>query len=183
MDITDITPGLDRLIIDLDQLETDLKPLLADLGTISSKLPLLDKAKLYVLTSYAIESLLFSSLRLNGVDTKNHAVFTELTRVRQYFDKIKQIETPAPQRESAVDTQAAIRFIRSDLAGNKELKNKLSEQLAKERTKAALNASKGAMKRSADEAEGPKAGVPAAGSSQGQEATSKRSRHSWVKKK
>lgn len=59
MDITDITPGLDRLITDLDQLETDLKPLLADLGAISSKLPLLDKAKLYVLTSYAIESLLF----------------------------------------------------------------------------------------------------------------------------
>lgn len=100
-----------------------------------------------------------------------------------------------------MDTQAAIRFIRSDLvstcqtehvrivvtntyqAGNKELKNKLSEQLAKERAKAALNASKGAVKRSADEAEGPAPGVPTTGSNQGQEATSKRSRHSWVKKK
>lgn len=59
MDITDISPALDQLVADLDQLETDLGPLLGDLGAASSKLPLLDKAKLYVLTSYTIESLLF----------------------------------------------------------------------------------------------------------------------------
>lgn len=54
------------------------------------------------------------------MDTKNHAVFTELTRIKQYFDKIKKIETPAPERESAVDTQAAIRFIRSDLVSTRQ---------------------------------------------------------------
>lgn len=59
MDITDIGPGLDQLSTSLDQLEADLKPLLGDLSTASSKLPLLDKAKLYVLAAYTLESLLF----------------------------------------------------------------------------------------------------------------------------
>jgi exosome complex protein LRP1 len=56
-----------------------------------------------------------AALRLNGVETKDHAIFTELTRVKQYFAKIQKIETPAPERENTVDTRAAIRFIRSDL--------------------------------------------------------------------
>ena len=139
MVVTDITPQLDQLDIDLDQLEEALKPLLGDISDISSKLPLLDKAKLNVLVSYAIESVLFckprtnillllflalwlltlevASLRLNGVDAKNHAIFTELTRVRQYFEKIKKIEEPVPERETTLNTQAAIRFIQSDLVG------------------------------------------------------------------
>ncbi|KAK3330929.1 Sas10/Utp3/C1D family-domain-containing protein [Apodospora peruviana] len=151
MDVTDITPQLDQLDMDLDQLEEALKPLLGDIGDISSRLPLLDKAKLNVLVSYAIESLLFSALRLNGVETKNHAVFTELTRVRQYFDKIKKIETPAPEREKTLNTEAAIRFVRADLADNRGVKAQLTEQIAKERAKAAIKAAKEEKKRAADE--------------------------------
>jgi len=51
------------------------------------------------------------------VETKNHAIFTELTRVRQYFDKIQKLENPppAPERETTLNTQAAIRFVRADL--------------------------------------------------------------------
>ena len=59
MDVTDITPQLEQLDVDIDKLQEALKPLLGDIGDVSSKLPLLDKAKLYVLVSYAIESLLF----------------------------------------------------------------------------------------------------------------------------
>lgn len=57
------------------------------------------------------------ALRLEGVDAKNHDVFRELTRTKQYFDKIKKAETPPePRPEGAgVDTQAAIRFIKADL--------------------------------------------------------------------
>ena len=62
MDLSDITPQLDQLDLDLDQLQEAMKPLLEDVGDISSKLPLLDKAKLYVLVSYAIESLLFCKI-------------------------------------------------------------------------------------------------------------------------
>ncbi|CAL3968376.1 unnamed protein product, partial [Diplocarpon coronariae] len=34
-------------------------------------------------------------LRLHGVNAREHPVFKELTRVKQYFDKIKAAETPA----------------------------------------------------------------------------------------
>jgi exosome complex protein LRP1 len=62
MDVTDISPQLDQLDEDLEKLAPALQPLIKDVGNISSKLPLLDKAKLYVLTAYAIESLLFCML-------------------------------------------------------------------------------------------------------------------------
>lgn len=58
MDVTDLIPQLDKLDTDIDDLEDVLKPLLK-LGEVSSRLPLLDKAKLLVLSSYAIESMLF----------------------------------------------------------------------------------------------------------------------------
>ena len=59
MDVSDITPELEQLDVDLDKLQDALQPLMGDMGDISSKLPLLDKAKLYVLASYALESILF----------------------------------------------------------------------------------------------------------------------------
>lgn len=65
MDVTDITPQLDQLENDVDNLEDALKPLLGNLGDIAGKLPLLDKAKLYVLATYSIESLLFCKSRLH----------------------------------------------------------------------------------------------------------------------
>lgn len=57
--IKDITPDLSRLDTQLDALEDTLQPLLGNLEGMSSQLPLLDKAKLFSLTAYAIESLLF----------------------------------------------------------------------------------------------------------------------------
>lgn len=114
-DVSDITPHLDRLDGDLDKLEDSLRPILNNLGEVASKLPLLDKAKLYVLATYSIETALFSALRLNGTDAKEHPVFKELARVRQYYEKIKKAEEPPEQRTQSVNTQAAIRFIKADL--------------------------------------------------------------------
>ncbi|KAH8168224.1 hypothetical protein CIB48_g90 [Xylaria polymorpha] len=97
--------------------------------------------------TYSIESMLFSALRLNEVDAKEHPVFKELARVRQYFDKIKNIEFPPQKPEMSLNKEAAIRFIRADLADNKEINTKLSEMIAKERAKAALKSSKIGEKR------------------------------------
>lgn len=58
-DVKDITPDLRKLERQIDNLEEDLEPLFEDLQGMSSQLPLLDKAKLYSLTAYAIESMLF----------------------------------------------------------------------------------------------------------------------------
>ena len=71
MDVPDITPSLEKLNVDLDQLEAALKPVLGDVGDVSSKLPLLDKAKLYVMVTYAIESMLFCESNLVHVDIQS----------------------------------------------------------------------------------------------------------------
>lgn len=60
MDASDLTPMVDDLRDSVDDLEIALAPLLRqNHAEITSKLPLLDKAKVSVLTTYAIESILF----------------------------------------------------------------------------------------------------------------------------
>lgn len=110
---------VEDLSVNLDDLETSLTPLLNQaLSTTTSRLPLLDKAKICILAAYAIESLLFSYLRLNGVDAKEHAVFKELTRVKAYFEKVKQAELGPSTRPTTLDKAAASRFVKHGLAGN-----------------------------------------------------------------
>ncbi|KAI0967768.1 hypothetical protein F4678DRAFT_444564 [Xylaria arbuscula] len=138
MDPADILPSIERLDDAVDDLEEALQPLIDNVTDVASRLPLLDKAKFYVLMTYSIESMLFSALRLNGVDAKEHPIFKELTRVRQYFDKIKNVEFPAEKPQQSINKEAAIRFIRADLADNKEVNTKLTEMIARERAKAAL---------------------------------------------
>jgi len=123
------TQEVQSLVEDLggnvDDLERALTPILKTaLSASASKLPLLDKAKLYVLATYAIESVLFSVLRLNGVDAKSHPVFQELSRVKEYFAKIKSAETAGTKRSSAVDKAAAGRLIKHGLAGNERYDRK-----------------------------------------------------------
>ncbi|CAJ0548249.1 Ff.00g050030.m01.CDS01 [Fusarium sp. VM40] len=139
-DVKDITPDLDRLDDQLDDLEETLQPLLGNLEGMASELPLLDKAKLFSLTAYAIESLLFSSLKLEGSDTQTQAVLTELKRIQQYFGKIKNIEAPPAEesRSMTVNQEAAARILKADLSDNKTISNRLAEKIAEERAKALL---------------------------------------------
>ncbi|KAJ2902762.1 hypothetical protein MKZ38_000116 [Zalerion maritima] len=142
MDVKDITPLIANLDDDLDNLEDALAPLMDDLSGTANKLPLFDKARLYIWATYAIENIMFSSLRLNGVDAREHKVFGELSRVRQYFHKIARLQEKDKQKDERpqdqkVDTQAAIRFLRSDLGDDKTVKTKLNQQLLKEKLKAA----------------------------------------------
>ena len=133
MDSTAIIELIDQLDDDVDDLEESLAPLLKTaLSESASKLPLLDKAKSYILVTYAIESILFglsqtylsalshtnyhpAYLRINGVKARDHPVFKELTRVKQYFDKIKAAEEPPAERTTTLDKGAAARFIKAGL--------------------------------------------------------------------
>lgn len=54
-------------------------------------------------------------LRLNGVDSKEHSVFRELTRVKQYFEKIKAAESAGTKQNAMLDKAAAGRFIKHAL--------------------------------------------------------------------
>lgn len=133
MDPTHLQPLLDQLDDNVDDLEEVLQPILdSGLLKISNKLPVMDKAKLHVLVTYALESLIFcmcclvnklifylqdwiAYLKLHGVDAKQHSVFRELTRVKQYFDKIKALETEPEERPMTLDKGAAGRFIKHGL--------------------------------------------------------------------
>jgi exosome complex protein LRP1 len=138
-----------------------------------------------------------AALRLNGVDTKNHAIFTELSRVRQYMEKIQKLENPPPEREKTVNTEATARFLRSDLvcawvaptsilkktltseqADNKDIKAKLSELIAREREKAAAKAA-AEKKRPAEDS----AATDSSAAETGPEKSSKRQKHKGNKKK
>lgn len=58
-------------------------------------------------------------LRLHGVKARDHPVFIELTRVKQYFDKIKKAENPEDFKPAVtLDKGAAKRFIAAGLSGN-----------------------------------------------------------------
>ncbi|KAM5442488.1 hypothetical protein MferCBS31731_002366 [Microsporum ferrugineum] len=139
---TDLKPLLEQLEDDIDDIEDALEPLLEHgLAATSQKLPLMEKAKLHVLLTYSIESLIFSYLCLNDVDAKEHPVFKELARVRQYHEKIKTLEAPQEKRTMALDKQAAERFIKHGLAGNDKVDLERAEREAKDKAMAQLRAS------------------------------------------
>jgi exosome complex protein LRP1 len=143
---TDLPDLVEDLEVNIDELSTVLAPLLdAQLSTTASSLPLLDKAKLYVLAAYSIESLLYSTLQASGVNAKEHAIFKELARLKGYFGKIKSIEertitAPAAAPKSKLDVGAAARFIKHGLAGNDKYDLERAERMAKERARAQLKA-------------------------------------------
>ncbi|KAF2397464.1 hypothetical protein EJ06DRAFT_150303 [Trichodelitschia bisporula] len=140
---TDITSSVEQLASSIDDVETALEPLLSTaIADYTAQLPLLDRAKAYVLAAYTIESLLYSSLRLSGQDAKSHPVFTELQRVRQRFEKIKEVEAGDTQPSMALDKSAAQRFISAALAGNDKIDKEIAEAKAgqEERLKAKIEA-------------------------------------------
>jgi exosome complex protein LRP1 len=63
-----------------------------------------------------VDQICIAYLRLNGVKAREHPVFKELTRVKQYFGKIKAAEAPSREQPTAnLDKQAAARFIKAGL--------------------------------------------------------------------
>lgn len=72
MDLTDILPSLEQLDDALDTLEDTLEPLSENMSDMASKLPVLDKAKLYVLMAYSIESILFCETATDGFLSKRN---------------------------------------------------------------------------------------------------------------
>lgn len=71
MDTSRMLSSLEQLDDEIDDLEDSLTPFLhTNVSDLASKLPLLDKAKLYVLVTYAIESMLFcKSDRMTRADS------------------------------------------------------------------------------------------------------------------
>jgi exosome complex protein LRP1 len=161
---TDLPDLVEDLEVNIDELTSALTPLLnTPLSTPASSLPLLDKAKLYVLAAYSIESLLYSTLQASGVNAKEHAIFKELGRLKGYFGKIKSVEErsqAAAVPKSRLDVGAANRFIKHGLAGNERYDLERAERVAKERARAHLKAQQINKKFDDDGVAAPKATTP-----------------------
>lgn len=96
--------------------DTVLKKLLAiPTETLDEKLTTLDKARLNVTLCYAIDSLFWAFLTVQGISPREHAVKKELDRVRQYMGKLKEIEEKDRKPEQRVNKDAAKRFVRNAL--------------------------------------------------------------------
>ncbi|KAJ3721895.1 Sas10/Utp3/C1D family-domain-containing protein [Lentinula raphanica] len=98
----------------LDEVETAIAPLFSGKQTLPEillALEPLEQAKLQTVLPYLLYDLIFIYLRTRGIDPKSHPVVSELERVRQYFEKIKNAENP-PVRATQVDKAAANRFIK-----------------------------------------------------------------------
>ncbi|KAK6521053.1 hypothetical protein TWF506_001286 [Arthrobotrys conoides] len=155
---SELWPALDDFEDSVDDISKTLKPLLEqNLPKHASMLPLFDKAKLYIITTYALETLLYTYLETSTTPTAEHPIMKELTRVRQYFQKIRDIESKEPKQEETapvasssarVDTRdnlvldkaAAGRFISAALAGNDKYDIERAEntRLQKEKAKEKL---------------------------------------------
>lgn len=172
---TDLPELVEDLEVNIDELSEVFSPLLSNpISKTAASLPLLEKAKLYVLAAYSIESLLFSTLQASGADARSHALFTELGRLKGYFGKIKDAEEHIGKEEkrAKLDVGAAQRFIKHGLAGNERYDEMRKERMAKEKERALEKARKmtnkkfsddedtPAKKRSAGEVEGEAEGTP-----------------------
>ncbi|KAK4979689.1 hypothetical protein LTR66_000943 [Elasticomyces elasticus] len=159
MDSEDLMPMIDELSTQITALENTLTPMLsAALSTTASKLPLLDKAKLHILTTYAIESLLFSYIKLANpnektLSDKSHSIFTEIARVKQYFHKAKTAENAAKpeDKKARLDKAAAGRFVKHALSGNEKLEQEriATQEMERQRAKRKFEEMEGSVGRSA----------------------------------
>lgn len=140
----------------IDDIVTALQPLLdAPVQTTADSLSLLEKAKVYTWTSYAIETLLFNYIRLRGTqifpntcqsllitltgdDGKTHPVFSELKRLQQYMEKIARIEDPTIGKRTnmTLDKPAMTRFVTAALAGQDKHDLEIAGRLAWEKLEA-----------------------------------------------
>jgi exosome complex protein LRP1 len=126
MDNSAASDLLDDLTTNIDTLTTTLQPVLSQsIHETASSLPLLDTAKLYTLTTYAIESILLAYERLhvasNPDEAHAHPILAELKRVQHSMQKIAAAENPETETQkptTSIDKAAAARFIKAGLAMN-----------------------------------------------------------------
>lgn len=71
MDTPDLMPLLEQLDDNVDDLEEVLEPLLSQtLSKLSKNLPVMDKAKIHVLITYTLESLIFCRFSVRNIEDK-----------------------------------------------------------------------------------------------------------------
>ncbi|KAJ1838732.1 histone H3.1, partial [Coemansia sp. RSA 2703] len=95
---------------------------------VAGRLTALERCELEALAAYAIDTLFWILLKVNGVPPKEHPVMVELQRVQRYIGKINKAKEAVGMQEGReearrglrVDKQAADRLVRGALADGGE---------------------------------------------------------------
>ncbi|KAF9310163.1 hypothetical protein BG000_011711 [Podila horticola] len=122
------------LLNTLAELETIFAPLFATPSSLSETLAKLDiekRCQLELMIGYAVNTLAFINLKTNGTAPNTHPVMHELTRIKQYTEKLRQV-TQGNKPNMEVDKQAAERFIKGALAANLTADRKAEEEAQEE---------------------------------------------------
>ncbi|KAJ1554570.1 hypothetical protein HK096_002930 [Nowakowskiella sp. JEL0078] len=115
----EVTNFVDNLETSLEAVEVFLSQLFTTpLDILLRDLDPLGRAKLEVNVCFAINTLIFVYLRMEGANPKDFPVIAELERVKKYLIKIRQAEGKYKPKMS-VDKAAAGRFIKHNLSSNK----------------------------------------------------------------
>ncbi|KAK9456974.1 hypothetical protein V1511DRAFT_495828 [Dipodascopsis uninucleata] len=126
----ELTPFVKSLNDELDGLKAKLHPLFSagSLINYSKDMKALERAKTYVMMLYALNSSIFATMKVAGIDVSENSIMNDIKRVQEYMSKIKTAEELAAGRTLQLDREAAGRFIKNALAGNDQYDNARSER-------------------------------------------------------
>ncbi|KAI9093110.1 hypothetical protein DFS34DRAFT_273225 [Phlyctochytrium arcticum] len=128
----DLLPDMEAILNSLEtvvaQVDSLLQPALeVPLDVQLGKLEPMQRAQLEVLMAFAINTIIFVFLKMNGVSPQDHPVKRELDRIKTYFVKLKQAAglNKAPMK---IDKAASKRFVFNALAGNSETNEEIKKR-------------------------------------------------------
>ncbi|KAK7207215.1 hypothetical protein BZA70DRAFT_270739 [Myxozyma melibiosi] len=115
----EIQPFIAGLEAEIEKLESSISHVTKDgLAKYSANLPPLDRAKACMTLLYALNSSIFSALKVGEEFSSDHPVMSDIRRIQTYMKKVKNTEEIIAGRQLQVDKEAAGRFIKHALSGN-----------------------------------------------------------------
>ncbi|KAK9355917.1 hypothetical protein V1523DRAFT_431199 [Lipomyces doorenjongii] len=128
----ELFPLIENLEKEMGELECSLKPIIENgVAEYANDMAPIDKAKAYLLALYALNSTIYSTLKIGEINTTDHQIMIDIRRVQTYMAKIKNAEELFAGRQLQLDRQAAGRFIKHALAGNEAYDESRARKKAK----------------------------------------------------
>jgi len=126
---THVVEQFEKFHESLSDVENALQPLMdSNLDEASTSLDSLGKAKLFLTSMYAANSLFWMYLCTRGADADQHPIKNELERIQDYMSKVREIEDRA--KAPRVNKEASKNFVRNALwdADDRQKNDKSSEE-------------------------------------------------------
>lgn len=125
----EVISSLEAFYRSMNTVEETLEPIMSmSSEDVHEKLNVLDRAKLDLMTVYAMNSMFWIYLITQGINAKEHGIKHELDRVKNYMGKIKEI-SDKKKASMKIDKEAAKRFVRSALWKKSDKKEETDQEI------------------------------------------------------